>query len=100
LAEILALPGIDMIQWGPVDYAMSIGQPGARNTPEIKAVERRVIETALKMNIPPRAEIASADEAKYYLDLGVRHFCIGTDITILFNWWKTQGETLRKSLDK
>ena len=28
LDEILAVPGIDMIQWGPADYAMSIGRPG------------------------------------------------------------------------
>ncbi len=98
LEEILALPGLDMIQWGPVDYSMSIGRPGARNAPEVKAVERRVIETALKMGVPPRAEIDSADAAKYYLDLGVRHFCIGTDLSILFQWWKTHGEALRQTL--
>lgn len=98
LEEILALPGVDMIQWGPVDYSMSIGRPGARNTPEVKAVERRVIETALKMGVPPRAEIDSLDGAKYYLDLGVRHFCLGTDLTILFKWWQTHGEGLRQAL--
>jgi 4-hydroxy-2-oxoheptanedioate aldolase len=98
LEEILSLPGIDMIQWGPVDYAMSLGQPGARNTPEIKTVERKVFETALKMGIPPRAEIGSIGQAKYYLDLGVRHFCLGTDIAILYNWFKENGEGLRKAL--
>src|SRR5262249_58983385 len=25
---IVELPGIDLIQWGPADYAMSIGRPG------------------------------------------------------------------------
>jgi 4-hydroxy-2-oxoheptanedioate aldolase len=98
LEEILSLPGVDMIQWGPVDYSMSIGRPGARHTPEVKAVERRVIETALKMGVPPRAEIDSLDGAKYYLDLGVRHFCLGTDLTILFKWWQTHGEGLRQAL--
>ncbi len=98
LEEILSLPGIDMIQWGGSDYSMSVGRPGERQSPEIKAVERQVIETALRMGVPPRAEINTADDAKYYLDLGVRHFCIGTDITILFNWWKAQGEALRKAI--
>jgi 4-hydroxy-2-oxoheptanedioate aldolase len=100
LDEILALPGIDMIQWGGVDYSMSIGQPGARQTPEIKAVEHKVIETALKRGVPPRAEISSLDQAQYYFDLGVRHFCLGTDITILYNWLKTNGESLRRTVDR
>jgi hypothetical protein len=58
---------------------------------EVRAVERRVFETALKMGVPARAEINSVDEAGYYLDLGVRHFNIATDLSILFNWWKTKG---------
>ena len=95
LEEILSVKGIDMIQWGPVDYSMSIGRPGARNSPEVKAVERRVFETAIKMGVAPRAEINSVDEAKYYLDMGVRHFNIATDLSILFNWWKTNGDRLR-----
>jgi 4-hydroxy-2-oxoheptanedioate aldolase len=96
LEEILAVKGIDMVQWGPVDFSMSIGRPGEKNSPEVKAIERKVLETALKMGVPPRAEIASVDQAKYYLDLGVRHFNIGTDLSILYNWWKTNGDELRK----
>ena len=99
LEEILALPGLDMIQWGGTDYSMSIGKAGQRQTPEIKAVEKRVIEAALKMGVQPRAEIDTPDEARYYLDLGVRHFCIGIDLTILFQWWKQNGEGLRKVID-
>jgi 4-hydroxy-2-oxoheptanedioate aldolase len=98
LEEILSVDGLDMIQWGGADYSMSVGRPGQRHTPEIKAIERRVIETSLKMNVPPRAEIDSVDAAKYYLDLGVRHFCIGTDIMVLHRWMKENGEALRKEI--
>jgi 2-keto-3-deoxy-L-rhamnonate aldolase RhmA len=100
LEEILSVDGIDMIQWGPADYSMSIGRPGAWNDPEVKAVERQVIETALKMDIPPRAEIGSVDQAKYYLDLGVRHFSLGTDLSILYGWLKQNGESLRKAISE
>ncbi len=99
LEAILEVPGVDMIQWGGSDYSMSVGKAGERGSPEIKAVERRVIETSLKMGVPPRAEINTADDAKYYLDLGVRHFCIGTDVVILHNWWKAHGESLRKAVE-
>lgn len=92
LEEILSIEGVDMIQWGPADYSMSSG----RARQDVKDVEREVIETALKMGVPPRAEITSPEQAKYYLDLGVRHFNIGTDLSILYNWWRVNGDDLRK----
>lgn len=99
LEEILSIKGVDMIQWGGSDYSMSVGKAGQRGSAEIKAVEKQVIETALKMGVPPRAEINSADQAKAYLDMGVRHFCIGTDVNILFDWWKSHGDNLRKAVE-
>jgi 2-keto-3-deoxy-L-rhamnonate aldolase RhmA len=98
LEEILALPGIDMIQWGPADYSISVGRPGQWATRELKEVEKRVFETALKMGVPPRCEISSPDEAKYYLDMGVRHFCIGWDTMVWFDWCRANGEAMRKAL--
>jgi 2-keto-3-deoxy-L-rhamnonate aldolase RhmA len=99
LEEILAIDGIDMIQWGGADYSMSIGRPGERSAADIKAIERHVIETSLRLGVPPRAEIESPDQARYYLDLGVRHFCIGTDVSILFSWLKANGEALRRVVE-
>jgi 4-hydroxy-2-oxoheptanedioate aldolase len=98
LEEVLSVAGVDMIQWGGVDYAMSVGKAGQRGSPEIKAVEKRVVQTALRMGVPPRAEILTADDAKYYLDLGVRHFCVGTDLSVLHQWWREQGDAVRKTL--
>ncbi len=99
LEEVLAVPGIDMVQWGPADYCMSIGRPGAWYDPDIKVIERKVIDTALKMGIPPRIEINSPEAAKYYLDLGVKHFCVGTDLYILYDWMKKTGDGMRKVLE-
>jgi 4-hydroxy-2-oxoheptanedioate aldolase len=98
LDEILAVPGIDLIQWGPVDYSMSAGRPGQSRSPETKRVERQVIETCRKAGIPARAEIRNPDDARYYLDLGVIHFSLGTDLVILHNWWQSNGDQLRNLL--
>jgi 4-hydroxy-2-oxoheptanedioate aldolase len=57
--------------------------------------ERHVIATALRLGIAPRAEISHPNEAKAYLDLGVRHFCMGWDVGILFDWFKSNGAKLR-----
>jgi 4-hydroxy-2-oxoheptanedioate aldolase len=95
LEEILSLPGVDMIQWGPADYSMNIGKAGQRNLPEIKETEKVVIETALKKGVQPRAEIGAPGDAKWYLDQGVRHFSLGTDLFILHQWLKDNGKALR-----
>ncbi|MEM2913350.1 MAG: aldolase/citrate lyase family protein, partial [Candidatus Bathyarchaeia archaeon] len=98
LEEILSINGIDMVQFGPVDYSISAGIPGEVNHPKVKEAEERTIRTAMKMGISPRAEISSLEEAKRYVNLGVRNFNMGIDLRILFSWWKKNGEELRKIL--
>lgn len=98
LEAILALDGIDMIQWGPADYALSIGRPGDWYHPDVRAIERQVFKTAHGMGVPARAEINSPDDAQYFLDMGVKHFSLGTDIVILHHWLKENGEALRQAL--
>ncbi|MBM4076065.1 MAG: 2,4-dihydroxyhept-2-ene-1,7-dioic acid aldolase, partial [Planctomycetes bacterium] len=92
LEAILSVKGVDMVQFGPADYSMSLNLAGQFKHPKVKEAERYVIETALKKGIAPRAEISSPDEAKEYLDMGVKHFCVGTDVSILFNWFKNTGK--------
>jgi 2-keto-3-deoxy-L-rhamnonate aldolase RhmA len=94
LDEILAVPGIDMVQWGPSDYAMSIGKPGGWNLPEVKKTELQVLERCLAKGIQPRAEINDPEEARPYLEMGVKHFCIGTDTVILHDWFASRGRAL------
>ena len=95
LERILAIPGLDMIQWGPGDYSMNIGKPGEGRSAEVKEVEKHVIETSIRRGIRPRAEIQTPDEAKYYLDLGVKDFALCTDIYVLYNWLRENGKALR-----
>lgn len=102
LEQILSVPGVDMIQWGPYDYGMSIGRPGAAaaGDSEIKKVEKQVIEACLKHGVVPRAEIDTPEDAKYYMDLGVRHFAIGTDTDVYFDWLRRTGEGMREAMSK
>ena len=36
--------------------------------------------------------------AARYLEMGVKHFCIGWDVRILADWWDTKGAEMRKLL--
>lgn len=91
LEAILSVKGVDMVQFGPADYSMSIGLIGQWQHERVLEAEKYVIETSLKMGVQPRAEIGGPEDAKKYLDMGVKHFCIGTDVSILFNWFKESG---------
>jgi 4-hydroxy-2-oxoheptanedioate aldolase len=87
-----------MVQFGPADYAMSIGLPGQWTHPRVVEAERHVIATALRRGIAPRAEISRPSEARPYLEMGVRHFCMGWDVNILHDWFRGEGEAMRKLL--
>lgn len=105
LEEILSTEGVDMVQFGPADYGLSIGltgEPGSAWSlahPKVKEAELKTIKMALKMDKRVRAEINNPEEAQYYVNLGVRDFNIGTEVRILYDWWKEKGENLRKQLE-
>jgi 2-keto-3-deoxy-L-rhamnonate aldolase RhmA len=98
LDAILSVKGIDMVQFGASDYSMSLGLTGQRNHPDVKRAERKTIETALKMGLHPRVELGDIKQAAPYLEMGVKHFCIGWDVRILHEWWRVSGEGMRGML--
>lgn len=99
LEEILKVPGIDMVQFGPADYGLSVGKPSRNYTtglhPDVQAARERTIKTCLEMGIRPRAEIGSAAEADAYLELGVKDFNLSSDVAILRGFYAQQGGDLR-----
>src|ERR1700704_1018982 len=48
LEAILDVKGIDMVQFGPSDYSMSIGMPRQAGSDRVREAERYVIDTAHK----------------------------------------------------
>jgi 2-keto-3-deoxy-L-rhamnonate aldolase RhmA len=99
LDEILAVPGVDMIQWGPADYSMSVGKPGGWYDPEVQRVERDVFERCIKAGIPPRAELNHPKDVAKFLEMGVKDFCMGTDLYVIYDWMRDNGRVLRSSVE-
>ena len=98
LDALLSVKGLDMVQFGPADYAISIGLAGMRDHPSVREAEEFMIATALKKGIVPRGEIREPGQAERYLNLGVKHFCMGWDYRILFDWYKENGARLHQML--
>jgi 4-hydroxy-2-oxoheptanedioate aldolase len=99
LEAILGVKGVDMVQFGPSDYGMSIGVAGQRNHPAVVEAYEHTIRTAIKMGVRPRAEIGSPADAEYFLNQGVKDFNLSTDTAILAAFYRDQGAALRKLVD-
>src|SRR5580765_3305757 len=70
LEAILDVRGVDMVQFGPSDYSMSIGMPRGRGSDQVREAEKYVVETSQRRGIPARAEIRDAGGAEHYLNMG------------------------------
>ena len=90
--------GIDMTQWGPADFSFSKGDPTLQGSNEIREYEELVIKKSIEYDVPPRIEIGEVEQAKRYIDLGVRHFCIGWDRFLYSAAISRLGDGLRKLL--
>lgn len=91
--------GVDISQWGPADFGFSRGTPDLLYSDEIKPYEERVIAKSIEYGIAPRIEIGEVEQAKRYIDLGVRHFCIGWDRFIYMQGLQRLGEGMRKLVE-
>lgn len=98
LKAMLAVPGVDMVQFGPADYANSIGLTGQFTHPKVAEAERTMIQTALSMGIAVRVELNDPRGFEPYLQLGVKHFNVGIDVKTLFKWFCESGAIMRREL--
>jgi 4-hydroxy-2-oxoheptanedioate aldolase len=67
--------------------------------PDVQERQMEMIRMALQKGVAPRVELGSFEQAKPFLDMGVRHFCIGWDVRTIFSWCQQQADGMRKLLD-
>ena len=91
--------GIDMTQWGPTDFRFSYGPAAEMDADDVRAAEELVIRKSLEYGVAPRIEIGAVEQAQRYIDLGVRHFCIGWDRALMQAHFRALGEGLRPLID-
>jgi 2-keto-3-deoxy-L-rhamnonate aldolase RhmA len=96
LDEILKVKGVDMVHFGPADYSLSIGKPGQMGSPEMREKNLSVIRKALEKGVRPRVVIGQFEDAEPYWDMGVRDFCLGNDLGILYAWCASNGQKMRR----
>ena len=98
LEEMLKVPGIDMVVYGGNDYAMSLGRMRQIPPEENTEIRNHIFKTALSMGVQPRAEINHPDDAAENIELGVKHYAIGTDLHMIYGWLNERAGGLREIL--
>jgi 4-hydroxy-2-oxoheptanedioate aldolase len=100
LEEILSIEGVDMVRLGGTDYSMSIGKPGQMGHFEVQKAQRDMIELAMRKGVAPLVQLRGGgfEDAKPFIEMGVRHFCVCTDLNSIAQQCKQQGEGMRRLL--
>jgi len=98
LPDLLAVAGIDAAFIGPADLSASFGKPGQTNDPEIQSAIRRVIDVSAAHDVIPGIHAGSVENAKYWIDQGMKMIGFCTDIKLIQQVCKASVEALRAGL--
>jgi len=97
IEEALSVPGIDMIQFGPGDYSVAIGQPGERyKSAQITEAMERCNLAAKRKGIRFRCE--DEDQVQAWINMGCKDFCLGSDARAIWDYTQRIGTNIRKDL--
>lgn len=86
LEEICKLPGIDMIFFGPADFAQGIGDPTGSN-PEVDRVRRLVAKAARKYG-KFAGTVGGAANFDSLVEMGYTFISTGADVVALWKYYK------------
>jgi 4-hydroxy-2-oxoheptanedioate aldolase len=90
--EIAAVPGVDVVFFGPGDFSILSGIPGQMNHALIKDAMRTISAACQKSGKNWGMPIFSIEHAQEVIDLGGQFLCHGADITFV----KTGLEEMQK----
>lgn len=99
LEEIVQVPGVDMVAFGPHDYAMNVGWEPDEHGRELEEIHRKMIEVALKYGVQPVILLNDTSEMRKYYDYGARHFNIGDELCTHMAFHGREGGQARRLLD-
>ena len=93
LEEICALPGIDMIFFGPADFSQGIGAP-CSNDPRIDETRRRIAKCARKHG-KFAGTVGGAGNFDALVEMGYNFISTGADVVALLPYFKNLYEAVK-----
>jgi 4-hydroxy-2-oxoheptanedioate aldolase len=96
LDEIAALPGLDMLFFGPGDFSQAIGHPGVWDHPELVRARRLVAEAAVRHG-KFAGTVGSPALMEELTSLGYRFINLGADVVGLGHYFADLVQAFRKA---
>ncbi len=91
LEEICALPGIDMIFFGPADFSQGAGIPGQMGHEKVLQARKEVARIARKHG-KFAGTVGSKDNQDMLIDLGYQFINLGSDVRALASYFSDISE--------
>ncbi len=91
LEEIAAVPGYELLLFGPGDYSCALGIPGQTDHPEVEKARKMVAEAARKNGKYAGTPGSPANRQKL-IDMGYTYISMGADVVALSNYCKDMAE--------
>ncbi|MCF8567351.1 hypothetical protein LLE49_21760 [Alicyclobacillus tolerans] len=95
LDVICTLPNLGGIFLGPYDLSVDMGRPGETNSEEVRKTLQSAIDTVLLSGQPVGIFVKDKEDARYWLENGVRFVILGVDQAVLANVWQKTIYSLR-----
>lgn len=86
LEEICALPGLDMIFFGPADFSQGIGCPNDFSNPKIAETKKLIAETARKHG-KFAGTVGGPGNMQDLIDMGYTYISLGADVVALSDYY-------------
>lgn len=93
LEEICALPGIDMIFFGPGDFSQGIGRPYDTSHPDVIEARRRVAECARRHG-KWAGTVGGVGNFDELVDMGYTFISAGADVVGLWEYYRDIAEKI------
>ena len=86
--EIAATPGIDMLYFGPADFAHGLGVPGKLDDPRVQEARRRVVDVCKRHGKLAGTVCFGGAHIRELLDMGYLFLNLGADVLGLWEYWR------------
>jgi len=97
-AEIIKVPGVDVLFLGPWDLSQSLGVPGQVNHPEVIRVMEDVTELCRQAGVAVGTFITKPEDAKYWAQRGIQYLMYSTDAGMMVQASREKLEALTNAL--
>lgn len=96
LEEIISLPGLDMIFFGPGDFSQSIGAPGQMDHPKVLETRKRIADIA-RAKGKFAGTVSDLTHYESFAEMGYQFISVGADVVGLSQYCKNIVSQLTKT---